>query len=170
MYLDKDKEELKQKFRDSLLDTNRGYKFYVDWNNVEGLEEYEEEIKAMDELIGCKDDQFYEKFETLLKGHPKVIEIFPVLFALSKDERDGVIKGESLKIIRGEIGGSDFDNMDFKYVDGFKLSKKDIKKYYDFFDKMGLKELFSGKLFQSTHDYIIGVLVGLDTNGSKNRG
>lgn len=42
--------------------------------------------------------------------------------------------------------------------------------YYDFFVKMGLKNLYQNIIEKSTLDYIAGVLVGMDSNGRKNRG
>ena len=45
-----------------------------------------------------------------------------------------------------------------------------INEYYNFFVQMGLENLFVNMLNKSTIDYVIGVLVGLDSNGRKNRG
>lgn len=50
------------------------------------------------------------------------------------------------------------------------LKKDDIKAYYDFFVQMGLKHLYQNIIEKSTLDYIAGVLVGMDSNGRKNRG
>lgn len=50
------------------------------------------------------------------------------------------------------------------------FNKDDIKVYYGFFVQMGLKHLYQNIIEKSTLDYIAGVLVGMDSNGRKNRG
>ena len=50
------------------------------------------------------------------------------------------------------------------------LSNEQIQYYYNFFVQMGLKNLFQMLIEKSTLDYIVGVLVGMDSNGRKNRG
>lgn len=50
------------------------------------------------------------------------------------------------------------------------LTQDSIKEYYDFFVQMGLKHLYQNIIEKSTLDYIAGVLVGMDSNGRKNRG
>lgn len=174
MYLNMDKEKLAQKFEENLLDTNRGFNYYVDWDNITGLDIYQIEIHAMDALIKCEDNSFKNKFEMLIKKLPSVIEVFPFLFALSKIEREKVVKNEQLKIVGTEIDGGDFGVFNFN---GEKLKENitsstssKIDEYYSFFVNMGLKSLFQNLLEKSVWDYIVGVLVGLDSNGRKNRG
>jgi hypothetical protein len=50
------------------------------------------------------------------------------------------------------------------------LNDKQIEEYLFFFEKMGLKHLFLNLIEKNVVDYVIGVLVGIDTNGRKNRG
>lgn len=171
MYLEMDKIQLAKQFEEKLLDTNRGYNYYVDWGNVSGYDKYSIEIHAMDVLINCDDEIFYDKFKELLEKLPSVIEVFPYLFALSKKEREQVTKNNNLKVIGLEIDSEDYDVFNF---DGTKFKNKiceeEVKRYYKFFEDMGLKSLFQNLLQKSVRDYIVGVLVGLDSNGRKNRG
>ena len=164
-------DEIAQKFEQGLLDTNRGYNYYVDWSNITGLDKYQVEIHAMDVLIHCDEELIKNKFRELLVKLPSVVEVFPFLFALAKTERESVIKNESLKIIGNEIDGDDFGTFNFN-GDTFKecCDFDVIDTYYDFFVKMGLKSLFQNLLEKSVWDYITGVLVGMDSNGRKNRG
>lgn len=76
MYLEMDKIQLAKQFEEKLLDTNRGYNYYVDWGNVSGYDKYSIEIHAMDVLINCDDEIFYDKFKELLEKLPSVIEVF----------------------------------------------------------------------------------------------
>ncbi|AVM69542.1 hypothetical protein C3V36_10000 [Lachnospiraceae bacterium oral taxon 500] len=171
MYLEMDKEELARQFEANLLETNRGYNYYVDWSNISGYDKYSIEIHAMDVLINCRDEAFYCKFRELLEKLPNVIEVFPYLFALAKNNRAQVIKNGKLKIIGVEIDSEDFETFNFN---GKRLQEKFCEKevigYYNFFCDMGLKSLFQNLLEKSVQDYIAGVLVGLDSNGRKNRG
>ena len=163
MYLEMGKDELAKQFEENLLDTNRGYNYYVDWSNISGYDKYSIEIHAMDVLINCKEEDFYCKFRELLEKLPNVIEVFPYLFALAK-------KNGELKIIGTEIDSENFETFNFN---GKRLKEnfcEEVLGYYNFFCKMGLKDLFQNLLEKSVQDYIVGVLVGLDSNGRKNRG
>lgn len=171
MYLSMNKKELALEFEKELLETNRGYNYYINWVNITGLTSYQCEIHAMDLLIRCDDESFKSNFKELITKLPKVIEVFPFLFALSKTARRGVIKKDVLKIISSDIDDKDFGIFSFngkQLIDDFTEDK--VEDYYRFFVKMGLKSLFQNLLEKSVKDYITGVLVGLDSNGRKNRG
>ena len=170
MYLEIGKDELAKQFEENLLDTNRGYNYYVDWSNISGYDKYSIEIHAMDVLINCKEEDFYCKFRELLEKLRNVIEVFPYLFALAKNDRIQVIKNGELKIIGTEIDSENFETFNFN---GKRLKEnfcEEVLGYYNFFCNMGLKDLFQNLLEKSVQDYIVGVLVGLDSNGRKNRG
>lgn len=160
MYLEMSKEQIAQQFEANLLDTNRGYNYYVDWSNVSGYGKYSIEIHAMDALIRCEEERFYDEFRKLLFKIPSVIEVFPYLFALAKKERDSVIKKGELKIIGTQIDSDAFDVFNFNGK-RFKenMSDEAVKQYFIFFVNMGLKDLFQNLLEKSVQDYIVGVLV-----------
>lgn len=165
-----DIEEISKKFVDNLVETNRGFDFYVNWNNIDDYKKFEVELNAMNVLI--KNDNIESKFYELAKKIPTFVATFPLLFALSKTERQDVWSGRDiLSIVNEYLDGDD----NFQY--SFDISKlqsglndEDIYKYYILFDRIGLKYLFENLLEKSVIDYVIGVLVGLDTNGRKNRG
>ena len=48
MQIEKDINKLADLFESNLLDTNRGYNYYIDWSNIDGYKKYEIEIHAMD--------------------------------------------------------------------------------------------------------------------------
>jgi len=170
MHKEIDIEELSEKFVNNLVETNRGFNFYVDWNNVLDYKQFEIELNAMNVLIGS--DNIHDKFVTLIKKMPTVVATFPLLFALSKKERKNVWKGKNeLKVVNEDLDEDDFYSYNFDISSIKKgMSEEDIENYYVFFDKIGLKNLFENTLKTSVIDYVIGVLVGLDTNGRKNRG
>ncbi len=73
MYLAMDKKEISEKFEESLLHTNRGYNYYVDWSNITGLDSYQIEIHALDVLIRCEDKVIKKHFSDLLRKLPSVL-------------------------------------------------------------------------------------------------
>lgn len=170
MYKDMSIEELSEKFVNNLVETNRGFNFYVDWNNAMDYKQFEIELNAMNVLIRC--ENIHDKFVELVKKVPTVVATFPLLFALSKDERKSVWKGKNeLKVVNEDLDEDDFYsyNFDIQLIKN-GISVENIEIYYIFFEKMGLKDLFQNLLEKSVIDYVIGVLVGLDSNGRKNRG
>lgn len=164
------KEDIVKVFVENLLDTNRGYNYYVDWSNVAGYDKYTIEFHAMDAMIKC--DDIHAMFTRVVKKIPTVIETIPILFGLAKAERECVINGKSLlKIIGSQIDSDDFQEYNFNIHEReSKLTDEEIEKYYEFFAQMGLKNLYENHIEKSTMDYVIGVLVGMDSNGRKNRG
>lgn len=169
-FFDMNNDNKTQRFLDTLLKTNRTYDYFICWKNIV-LEKYKIEICAINSLIGIKDDvQFKSTFYDLLLKTPSVICLFPFLCSLAKAERTVLLeKNLSLEIIKDLQHIQETDEIYFS-EDHLPKSSDDIQKYYNFFDKMGLKHLYQNLLETSTHDYIIGTLVGLDTNGRKNRG
>ena len=159
-------------FINSLLDTNRGYNYYVNWDNINEYDKYKVELSAMDVLIRVQQNKFKEVFINLLTKVPTVILTFPYLFALSKQERINLNKSNKnkLKLVGTELDSEDFQEYSFSITDTKNLTLNKINNYYNFFVQMGLENLFVNMLNKSTIDYVIGVLVGLDSNGRKNRG
>ncbi len=171
MFLEKSKEELADIFMNNLVSTNRGYNYYVDWTNITGYDKFSIEIQAIDVLIGLKNDNdFRNEFNKLLTKLPNTICLFPLLFGLSKTERENAWKGKyDLTVVSDALGSE--DNLTYRFPAEPELfSDIDIEKYYDLFDRLGLKNLYQNLIEKSTKDYIIGVLVGMDSNGRKNRG
>lgn len=165
-----DKKELRKKFVDSLLITNRDFNFYVNWDNIESYKEYSIELSALDVLIHNK--KFDSTFKELLEKLPSVIATFPLLFALSKNERKKIWNGkENLLIIDSTSENKEILEFDFSTNTSKKqLTDEQINYYLFFFENIGLKHLFLNLTQKSIMDYVIGVLVGLDSNGRKNRG
>ena len=158
-------------FTDNVLYTNRGFNYYVDWSNIDGYQEFQVEIHALDVLIRCNDEVFYKKFSDLIIKLPTVILLFPYLFGLAKSEREKLYKGrENLILIQEELDKNDYLEFKFSKTAIKELKEDDIRTYYDFFVQMGLKHLYQNIIEKSTLDYIAGVLVGMDSNGRKNRG
>ena len=93
-YLEIQPKERLKIFTKNVLYTNRGFNYYVDWSNIDGYQEFQVEIHALDILIHCSDELFYEKFSNLIIKLPSVILLFPYLFGLAKSERENLYKGK----------------------------------------------------------------------------
>lgn len=169
-YLNLSMEELINMFVKKLLITNRAFNFYVNWENAEAYKDFDIELHAMNALIRC--ENFDDTFKKLLRKMPTAAATFPYLFALSKTEREIVWKGkEKMSVVNSSIGKDDNleYNFSLKYLEK-GLSDEQIEEYLFFFKSMGLKHLFMNLIENNVVDYVIGVLVGIDTNGRKNRG
>ena len=143
-YLEMQPKERLKIFTENVLYTNRGFNYYVDWSNIDGYQEFQVEIHALDILIHCSDEQFYDKFSDLIIKLPSVILLFPYLFGLAKSERENLYKGkENLILIQEELDKNDYLEFKFskKAIENFK--KESIKEYYDFFSQMGFKASLS---------------------------
>ena len=104
MYKEMSIEELSEKFVNNLVETNRGFNFYVDWNNAMDYKQFEIELNALNVLIKC--ENIHDKFVELIKKVPTVVATFPLLFALSKVERKNVWTGKN------EPGQKDYPKAD----------------------------------------------------------
>ncbi len=133
-------------FRESIAD----YKYYVDFNNVyNNLNEFKVELNILNSLVGSKNIE--EEFKELVTRYPEVLKAIPIL--LAKREY--------------EIYCQD-DNGKRKY--NFKKHNYSIEQYCYFMKETGLFELISNRIVNNLMDYVLGVEVGLDSNGRKNRG
>lgn len=154
---DNDIDGVIEKFHDTLVDTNRGYKFFVDWDKVKmHVEKYKIEFNILNTLIGSK--QFEDDLENILVNYPKVLPTIPILLAI-RDQKFKVIKDFLDK-------DSDIVNYDFNIKE---LTRENVNKIIEFFEKTGLKKFFLELASKSIQDYVTGIEVGMDTHARKNR-
>ena len=145
----------------NLKPSNIIWSYFVNWEKVfTNTKQIELALNHLNYLIG-KDD-FDKEFKFLLKENPSIAKVIPALVV-----RDGR-NTKKFKIL------VDFENKKLVYKD-YDFSKKDIsdediEKYLHFVQETGLKHLITDKKIKNLVDYMIGVEVGLDSNGRKNRG
>lgn len=133
-------------FRESIAD----YKYYVDFNNVyNNLNEFKVELNILNSLVGSKSIE--DEFKSLVSKYPETLRAIPILLAKRENE----------------IYCQD-DNGKFKY--NFKKQNYSIEQYCYFMKETGLFDLLSNRIVKDLVDYVLGVEVGLDSNGRKNRG
>lgn len=152
-----DLEKVIDTFHETIVDTNRGYKFFVDWKKIkEHVEKHKIEFNILNSLIGSRD--FDNNLRKILTKYPETLPTIPILIALRQ---------YNLKVIKDFIDDdSDVAKYDFKER---KLSEEEIEKFVAFFAQTGLKFFFQNLSTQSIQDYVTGVEVGMDTHARKNR-
>lgn len=133
-------------FRESIAD----YKYYVDFNNVyNNLNEFKVELNILNSLVGSKNIEV--EFKALITKYPEILKAIPILLAKRENE----------------IYCQD-DNGKYKY--NFNKQNYSIEQYCYFMKETGLFDLLSNRIVKDLVDYVLGVEVGLDSNGRKNRG
>lgn len=146
------------KFISTLIDTNRSYSFFVDWDKIKAnVEKYNVEINILNSLVGS--ENIKNALKSILKKYPEVTPVIPIIIAV-RDLR--------LKIVE-DFSATDVDIKEFNFSKRSSLSDKEIDDVINFCEKTGILGIFQNKNIRNLKDYILGVEVGMDTNARKNR-
>lgn len=134
------------KFKTSISD----YTYYVDFEKIyKNVDKVKVELNILNSLIGSKNIE--EEFQNILIKYPETLECIPLLLAVRS--REIFIKDEINEFL-------------FKF-DKMVYSMKD---YIRFMKESGLFDLLQNHIINNLYDYVLGIEVGLDSNGRKNRG
>lgn len=144
----KDFNHLVSTFKSSI----KTWDYFVNWNKVfTNSANFEIALNKLNYLLG-KDD-LQGEFYRLYESNPDIAKALPVLLAVRENNLE--IYNKTSK---------ELESYDFSDEGG------DVNKYFAFLDKSGLVRLFQRDGIKNLVDYVIGVEVGLDSNGRKNRG
>jgi len=133
-------------FRETIAD----YKYYIDYEVAyKNLDNYKIELNILNSLIGSNDIE--NDFEIILQKYPEVIKALPILLA----------KREHEIFCMDKNGGFNYN---------FNKMNYSINQYKYFMKETGLFDLLSNHIVNNLVDYALGVEVGLNSNGRKNRG
>lgn len=134
------------KFKSSISN----YSYYVDFEKIyKSAEKYKVELNILNSLIGSKTIE--EDFQNIIIKYPETLEVIPMLLAVRSNE----------------IYIKDKTN---EYLFKFNKMIYSIEDYTNFMRKTGLFDLLQNHIINNLYDYLLGVEVGLDSNGRKNRG
>lgn len=134
------------KFKSSISD----YSYYVDFYKIyKNVDKLKVELNILNSLIGSKNIK--EEFETILIKYPETLECIPLLLAVRSHEI----------FIKDEIN---------EYLFDFRKMVYSMDDYTKFMEKSGLFDLLQNHIINNLYDYVLGIEVGLDSNGRKNRG
>ena len=134
------------KFKTSISD----YNYYVDFEKIyKNEDKLKVELNILNSLIGSKNIE--EEFQNILLKYPDTLECIPLLLAVRSNEI----------FIKDEIN---------EYLFKFDKMVYSISDYVRFMKESGLFDLLQNHIINNLYDYVLGIEVGLDSNGRKNRG
>lgn len=134
------------KFKTSISD----YTYYVDFEKIyKNVDKVKVELNILNSLIGSKNIE--EEFQNILVKYPETLECIPLLLAVRSREI----------FVKDEIN---------EYLFKFDKMVYSIKDYIKFMRESGLFDLLQNHIINNLYDYVLGIEVGLDSNGRKNRG
>lgn len=135
---------------DNFKSSISNYSYYVDFEKIyKSAEKYKVELNILNSLIGSNDIE--KEFENIILKYPETLEVIPMLLAVRSNE----------------IFVKDSTN---EYLFKFNKMVYSIGDYIKFMRETGLFELLQKHIINNLYDYLLGVEVGLDSNGRKNRG
>lgn len=134
------------KFKTSISD----YTYYVDFEKIyKNVDKVKVELNILNSLIGSKN--IGEEFQNILIKYPETLECIPLLLAVRSREI----------FVKDEIN---------EYLFKFDKMVYSMKDYIRFMKESGLFDLLQNHIINNLYDYVLGIEVGLDSNGRKNRG
>ncbi len=144
-----------QNFIETLKNSIKTWDYFVNWEKVfANSSELEIILNKLNYLLGKED--LKSEFKRLYESNPDIVKAFPVLLA---------VREKQLEIFNLADSSSEFFDFSTDKKEG-----NDFERYYIFLEKTGLINLFKKDGIKNLVDYVIGVEVGLDSNGRKNRG
>ena len=133
-------------FKSSISD----YGYYVDFEKIyKNVDKVKVELNILNSLIGSKNIE--NDFQNILVKYPETLECIPLLLAVRSREI----------FVKDEIN---------EYLFNFNKMIYSVNDYIKFMNESGLFDLLQNHIINNLYDYVLGIEVGLDSNGRKNRG
>lgn len=142
----RDFNEWLSKFKTSISD----YTYYVDFDKIyKNIDKVKIGLNILNSLIGSKDIK--NEFKEIIMKYPETLECIPLLLAVRSNEI----------FVKDEIN---------EYLFKFDKMVYSLEDYVRFMEETGLFDLLQNHIINNLYDYVLGIEVGLDSNGRKNRG
>ena len=126
------------------------YAYYVDFDKIyKNVDKVKLELNILNSLIGS--EKIEDDFQNIIIRYPETLECIPLLLAVRSNEI----------FIKDEIN---------EYLFNFKKLVYSVDDYIRFMRECGLFDLLQNHIINNLYDYVLGIEVGLDSNGRKNRG
>lgn len=133
----------------TMKDSIASWTYYTDFKKVyENVNKIKIELNILNSLIGSKNIE--NEFVSIVKQYPKVLNVIPIL--LAKREKEIKVNDSTKNYV--------FDFIKMNYT---------IEHYVLFMRNSGLFDLLQNHIINNLVDYVLGIEVGMDTNGRKNR-
>ncbi len=140
------------KLTDTFKSSIKTWDYFVNWKKVfSNKSDLEITLNKLNYLLGK--ENLKDEFKKLFVSNPDIIKALPVLLAVRENK---------LEIFDKKSKNSEFFD--------FSKTENDYEKYFIFLQNSGLAKLFQKDGIKNLVDYVMGVEVGLDSNGRKNRG
>lgn len=137
------------KWLSTMKDSIATWTYYTDFDKVyENVQKIKVELNILNSLIGSKNIE--EEFKSIVRQYPNVLVVVPILLA----KREAEIKVQ---------------DADGSYVFNFVKMNYTVEQYALFMRNSGLFDLLQNHIINNLVDYVLGIEVGMDTNGRKNR-
>ena len=135
------------KFKTSISD----YTYYVDFDKIyKNVDKVKIGLNILNSLIGSKNIE--DEFKEIIMKYPsETLECIPLLLAVRSNEI----------FVKDEIN---------EYLFKFDKMVYSLEDYVRFMEETGLFDLLQNHIINNLYDYVLGIEVGLDSNGRKNRG
>lgn len=149
-------DELFDYIRNSFRKKITTWDYFVNWKKVfDNIKPIEKELNLLNYLIGKED--IVKETVLLIKQYPSVIKAFPFLIAC---------RDKSFEVL---IDVKEFISTKYDFSINSPTDEQ-IRDLTTFVLNSGLADILRNKQVKNLVDYTIGVEVGLDSNGRKNRG
>ena len=126
------------------------YSYYADFKKIyKNVDKVKVELNILNSLIGSKTIE--DDFKNIMLKYPETLECIPLLLAVRSTEI----------FVKDEIN---------EYLFDFKKMVYSMDDYVRFMRESGLFDLLQNHIINNLYDYVLGIEVGLDSNGRKNRG
>lgn len=133
-------------FKKSVAD----YTYYVDFEKIyKNVDKVKVELNILNSLIGSKNIE--SEFQEILIKYPDTLSCIPLLLAVRSKEI----------FVKDDVR---------EYLFNFNEMTYSIDDYIKFMRESGLFDLLQNHIINNLYDYALGIEVGLDSNGRKNRG
>ncbi len=142
----RDFNEWLENFKPSISD----YNYYVDFPKIyRNVDKVKVELNILNSLVGSKNIE--SDFQNIILRYPETLACIPLLLAVRANEI----------YVKDEIN---------EYLFKFDKMIYSMDDYIRFMQESGLFDLLQNHIINNLYDYVLGVEVGLDSNGRKNRG
>lgn len=146
-------------FLRTLKETITTWDYFVNWSKVfQNVENVEIELNILNSVIGK--EEIEKELAFLISRYPEIVKTLPILIA--SREKSFCILDEF------EKGVLKYRHFNFN-ISKMKITEEDIKNILEFCKKVGIIDLLKSRKIRNVVDYVIGIEVGLDSNGRKNR-
>ena len=123
------------------------YTYYVDFEKIyKNVDKKKVELNILNSLIGSKNIE--KDFQNILIKYPETLECIPILLAVRSNEI----------FVKDEIN---------EYLFKFDKIVYSVEDYIKFMKESGLFDLLQNHLINNLYDYVLGIEVGMDSNGRK---